>query len=262
MEQTGRPIGHIDLAVVRAGEVVLRNALEQAIVPGAIIVVDAVDEDDLEIVAGAIAGAKTRLLLAGSAGLATWLPRAWSLAPRPSTQQPQHAATPLLFVLGSPNPRTQAQITLLRRQVAVIEVEPGTMLEQASESSRWAMALLEQGLDVALVLASRDVRIQTIAPERQQVVAQHLAAIAGSIMEQGTPGSLILGGGDIAFAVCRELGIHSIVLDGEAAPGIPLGTAVTATGNRLRIVTKAGGFGEQDALLAARDLLHGRREPA
>lgn len=261
-EQTGRRIDHIDIGSVRAGSNLLREALAQVIVPGAIVAVDAIEDGDLSTIADAVAALSTRLLLAGSAGLATWLPRAWHLAPHSGQGQAEPAtATPVLCVLGSPNRRTRIQIASLRREVVTIEVEAGTP-DDIDRLVPIATDLLARGIDVALVPATQDdFRVETVAPEIQQTVARALATIAGRIIEQVAPGGLIAGGGDTAFAVCRELGIRAIILDGEAAPGLPLGRATTAAGYSLRVVTKAGGFGDDEALLTARAVLHSREQP-
>lgn len=258
--QTGRPIDHVVLQQVRAGSSTLRQTLAQVLVPGAIVAVDAMLDGDLRIIAEAVAAINTRLLLAGSAGLAAWLSQAWHLVPQ-TRQQPQvAAAAPILYVLGSPNARTWAQIEVLRREVITIEIEPETP-QQSDSIIPLATEILARGHDVALVLAAQaDFQIDAVASETQQQVARTLASLIGRIMEATTPGSLIVGGGDTAFAVCQELGIRAITLEGEAAPGLPLGHATTATGQRLRVVTKAGGFGSDEALLVARDVLHGQRQ--
>jgi uncharacterized protein YgbK (DUF1537 family) len=66
---------------------------------------------------------------------------------------------------------------------------------------------------------------------------------------------LVLTGGDTARAVCRHLGIGGIRLLEEMAPGIPLGQLVGP--HPLYAVTKAGAFGEEDALVKAVNKLKG-----
>jgi uncharacterized protein YgbK (DUF1537 family) len=59
--------------------------------------------------------------------------------------------------------------------------------------------------------------------------------------------NLILAGGDIALGVCRELGIYNLTILDELLPGIPLSTKCHEN-IHLNIMTKAGGFDEEDAL--------------
>ena len=69
---------------------------------------------------------------------------------------------------------------------------------------------------------------------------------------------LVLTGGDTAIAVCRALGGSGMVVRQEVAPGIPMCALIGGDYEGAPIVTKAGGFGAEDALLVAlRTLKHG-----
>ena len=59
------------------------------------------------------------------------------------------------------------------------------------------------------------------------------------------PATLVLTGGDTAIAVLRRLGCGSLEVPGEFEPGVPVSGA-TLTDGPVRIVTKAGGFGDAD----------------
>jgi uncharacterized protein YgbK (DUF1537 family) len=63
--------------------------------------------------------------------------------------------------------------------------------------------------------------------------------------------SLVLTGGDTAAFVLRALEATSIVLAGEISPGIPWGVIQGGLADGCCVVTKSGGFGEQDALTRA-----------
>ena len=60
--------------------------------------------------------------------------------------------------------------------------------------------------------------------------------------------NLILTGGDTAIGVCEKLGIHQLTIVEELLPGIPLSVGRLKTHGDVNIVTKAGGFGEENAL--------------
>ncbi|WP_405000889.1 nucleotide-binding domain containing protein [Halomonas sp.] len=57
---------------------------------------------------------------------------------------------------------------------------------------------------------------------------------------------LFLTGGDIAMATLRRLGVTSISVEAEWAPGVALG-CLDGEPTR-RVMTKAGGFGAPDLL--------------
>lgn len=63
--------------------------------------------------------------------------------------------------------------------------------------------------------------------------------------------ALILNGGDTAAFVLQTLGASSILLAGELAAGIPWGFIEGGVADGCLVVTKSGGFGEQDTLVRA-----------
>ena len=56
-------------------------------------------------------------------------------------------------------------------------------------------------------------------------------------------------GGDIAVEVCRRLTASAIRVRGEVEPGVPAAELVGGQGQGMRVVTKAGGFGIEEALI-------------
>ncbi|MBI5603278.1 MAG: four-carbon acid sugar kinase family protein, partial [Deltaproteobacteria bacterium] len=70
-----------------------------------------------------------------------------------------------------------------------------------------------------------------------------------------TLGGLVLTGGDIALSSCRLLSATGIKVIEEVAPGIPLGMLKGGLCDGLKVVTKAGAFGAEDALCQAVDYL-------
>ena len=65
--------------------------------------------------------------------------------------------------------------------------------------------------------------------------------------------ALVLSGGDTAAVVCRALGAKRIRLCDEILPGIPRGVLIGGLADGLPVATKAGGFGEPDALIRVAD---------
>jgi len=60
-------------------------------------------------------------------------------------------------------------------------------------------------------------------------------------------GGIILSGGDTAYAVLKQLGLDRLRIVGEVEPGVP----VLGTDKGVKVVTKAGGFGDIYSLLRA-----------
>jgi hypothetical protein len=61
-------------------------------------------------------------------------------------------------------------------------------------------------------------------------------------------GCLFMTGGDTAHFICRALGIHTLRLECEFAPGVPLAIAEGGPFDGVSVVLKSGGFGEPDLL--------------
>ncbi|KRB51256.1 hypothetical protein ASE04_10750 [Rhizobium sp. Root708] len=80
-------------------------------------------------------------------------------------------------------------------------------------------------------------------------VAERFAKGVKSVVEAARPEMLMVGGGDTALAVFRELGIRVLRPKGEVEAGIPWFDVTTADGLGLRCAVKSGGFGNSDSLL-------------
>jgi uncharacterized protein YgbK (DUF1537 family) len=64
-------------------------------------------------------------------------------------------------------------------------------------------------------------------------------------------GRLVLTGGDIASATCAALDVPALYLRGEIEPGVVWAVLLGGLLPGLRVVTKAGGFGSDNALVDA-----------
>ncbi len=73
------------------------------------------------------------------------------------------------------------------------------------------------------------------------------------------PGALVLSGGDTASLVCRAVSARGIVVHDEILPGIPHGLLTGGLYDGLPVATKAGGFGESEALIRVADFFTCRR---
>lgn len=66
---------------------------------------------------------------------------------------------------------------------------------------------------------------------------------------QPVPDAFVLTGGDTARRICEILGVRAIRLEREILTGIPQGWLIGGSADGALVVTKAGGFGDEDALL-------------
>jgi uncharacterized protein YgbK (DUF1537 family) len=248
----GTSVRLIDLAVVRGQPEILRRLLTDG--PDGIVVVDAETDDDLLALAHVASGSGMRLFC-GTAGFARQLAHSLPLiAAAPPLPKPVHGDGPILIVAGSQHEATARQIEALREAGMPI-VRPAQELIDEPENDIGATVG-----EVATHLAARRSTVLTtigMAPCSRggHTVAARLAQVAAAADVISRVGGLVLTGGDVAAAVCTALGASALWLGGEISPGLPWGVL---DGGRLHarpIATKAGSFGDDDALLACVDHL-------
>lgn len=169
----------------------------------------------------------------GARGLAEALAaRLASVAVRPAEVR---IAAPVLCVIGSTDPITTRQVERLRGAMDVTYIAAPDGEAPPTLPSLGSLA----GLGGLTVLQATPG-----AGAGPVVVARRLGeAILRLRPPAGT--TLVLSGGATAQVVLRALGIDMLELAGEALPGLPIAGAGGFT-----IITKSGGFGEPDALLA------------
>ena len=80
-------------------------------------------------------------------------------------------------------------------------------------------------------------------------MADFLGELAGEIILKMSIKTIILTGGDTAIKTLNSLNINGIVVKDEILHGIPYGYFNDEKFRDLMVVTKAGGFGGEDAIV-------------
>ena len=86
-------------------------------------------------------------------------------------------------------------------------------------------------------------------------VAEAIARVVESLHCDHPFDGFVLTGGDTAVSVVRRLGATGIELESEFEPGVAVGSFFGNTD--ARVLTKAGGFGDDAALVGACQYLRG-----
>lgn len=196
------------------------------------ILMDAVCDADLDAVVAATMECKSRILWAGSAGLAAALARSISAVPE-RIAHPALRSGPVLFCIGSTHPATVAQKCRLFAERPVCE---------------FSAAVASPG---EISDALRDGRSVILEVPRGRIPEARVAGLAQSVRE--TAVAVALSGGDTASHVCRALHTHSIELHDEIQAGIPWGTLRGGVFDGIAVATKSGAFGDSGALIAITD---------
>ena len=241
------PVRSISLATVRGPTRELRNAFGA---PGSwIVVADAETDADLDAIAtvGIAAGIR---MFAGSAGLTNVLARRLPIHQLQRPPEIQVQRGPVLVVAGSRNAVTSRQLAMLEREGAkVIRLEQVHLDEEAVSLDGVRAGLADALRGHGPVVVTSD----GLGPAKlgSAVVARRLAEVVDVGDVQGRIAGMVLTGGDVAAAVCRRLGVQTIWLRGEVLPAIPWATVSAAEFTGLPMVTKAGSFGGDRALVDA-----------
>jgi D-threonate/D-erythronate kinase len=220
-----------------AGEALLGNMNAN---PGMFIVTDCTEQKDLGILVSRAYHLRQRLLWIGAAGLGM------ALARKLGNSTPKQSATlskdaSVLFWIGSTHPVTQDQRDVFLKDSAGIEIvaEPGTL------------AIARRAI--------QEKRRLLLKIEREHTTSHSLDAFLNGLKDLAVAGMLFTGG-DTAMLVCNCLGAYAIRLVDEIAPGIPWGNLCGGSFDGLPVATKAGGFGDRDALLRCEEFFGSGRK--
>lgn len=215
---------------------------------GSVLVLDARSSTELDLLARTIEAVGERVVAVGSAGLAESLARYLGGAVRARTLAP--AEGPALVLVSSLNPISHAQVDALRDdpdgEAHVIDLTVADLECDEAVLSEGAAAIAPTG---ALVLRTALTRVAEGDRSAAQRAAAALAAITAAHVVSLQPASLGLVGGDGARAVLRALGADGLAVYDAVTEGVPLSTVVGGAHSGLVVWTKAGGFGDDRALV-------------
>jgi uncharacterized protein YgbK (DUF1537 family) len=269
--ETDFPIARIDLKyVIQGTQVIFRKIRELFSAGKKILVVDAINESQLSDILKSSFDVHGSVLYAGSAGLANALSELYNGAKHIRTT-PRHIRKPVLVVNGSMSSITRRQIDHVKKSVnlcnIVIDVERLLSIRERhlQELLSRAHEALQDGQHVLIypdplyleeqnnqqILSKYHLNFRELAIH----IRDFLGALTADILEYAPLKNVILTGGDTAIGVCSALGIYNLNIMDELLPGIPLCTGFFKEKALLNIVTKAGGFGEENALTLLIDKL-------
>ncbi len=246
----------------QAGE--LRAAITAAARKHDVVVVEATDQAALITLAEVVAKLGSQALPAGSAGLALALADAWhpqgGSAARPAA--PKTGGNILLL-------RTSAN-AVSRRQVARLfeELPPATVttlspaladLADDASADSWIAQLraAPPGLGLLVLEAPLERIAGASLVDASRRVARIMASAVASIVARGQVHTLVLLGGDGADATLDALGVMNLHVIRNIVEGVPVAESVASDEEKLVLVTKAGGFGDENTLLTVIRWLRG-----
>ncbi len=251
--QTKRRVGLIDHRTVAQGAAAIEMRIAALRSQGvSMAIVDATGNQDLMQMGRAFASLP--LVTAGS-GVAIGLPQNFDLDAVSGAAQLPPSRGLRAIVSGSCSTATNAQVAdFIERGGAAFAIDPLRLAEGvdvASEALNWAQQHLADG--PALVYATaqpeavRAVQAQLGVARAGEIVEHAMAAVARGLATRGV-GQLIVAGGETSGACVQSLGITSLRIGPQIAPGVPWCHAASphAGEGGLHIALKSGNFGAVD----------------
>lgn len=256
--QTSSAVAGLPLEEVRRGAEAVRTRLSDlaAAAHPTIVVADAVDDDDLAVLADAVSDSR---LLTGSAGLATGLS-----GPHPDDARTAVSVPGRRVVLcGSASAATRRQVAIARELIPTANLD----LQMLARDGERELRRLVGWLHAALLAtdATSPVMVYATGPEQDagrgaaepRLAARIewcLAELAADAVEHGAR-QLLVAGGETSGAVVERLGIRRLQIGAAIAQGVPWTLAVDDRGRAMNLALKSGNFGSPNIFLTAWSLL-------
>ncbi|MDR2112174.1 MAG: hypothetical protein LBQ62_03585 [Candidatus Accumulibacter sp.] len=229
-----------------------------------VVVVEAAEESALDALSEVIARLGPEALPAGSAGLALALAKAWRPRGCSAEENPGIKVNGTILVL-----RTSANEVSRRQLSRVIECwrteDLLTLVPETSDLSSGKSARDWMGRQrIAgskpriLVLEVPGERIESESlVEASQRIARGMASAVKAIVAGIGVEALVLIGGDGVDATLAALDVKTLRVICNIVEGVPVSEVPGDSGRRMIVVTKAGGFGDENTLMTVLKWLQG-----
>ncbi len=251
-QQTLKPVGLVAHSVVSKGAQAISTAFSNLEAQGqGYAIVDAIDNEDLYAIGGAIAGHK---LVTGGSGVALGLPenfRRAGLLGKSETASVLPAIEGLgAVVSGSCSVATNSQVEHWQKSRPSFSLDPLLLAnghDQVAEALAWAKDLIQQG--PILIYGSAQPETVKLAQQKLgveaagQIVEDALSAVAVGLYEMGVR-KLVVAGGETSGAVVKALKIKALRIGATIDPGVPW--TLGLRDDPVALALKSGNFGTVD----------------
>ena len=234
-------VTHVYLKEIRENKIDLSK--------GRIFTFDSETNEDLIAIVRKIIAHSKKVLWVGSAGLAD------------SILKVKMPTKPSIAVIGSISEVSRKQLHYAKSKgINIINVDIESILKTKDTLKIVEDALDKINVGVDVIIASTYERedyekaIKTgevlgYSREDVSIFTQNvLAEITEKIIKQSKISGLFLTGGDTAIGVIKKLGVSGAIIKQELMTGIPLMTLYGGENQGLNVITKAGAFGEENAI--------------
>jgi len=260
--QTALPVGLVTIDTVALGESAVRQAFAAQRAAGKrILVVDTLQDADLRTIGAACSDMP---LVTGGSGIAMGLAanfvKAGKVAPR---QRQTHMAAPkgrAVVLAGSCSVATRGQVAAAQAAglpTLALDVDALLIDQQTAASlAAWAMAQPQDSIPVIYSSAAPATLLAIQARLGQHgsgALVEATLAEVGHLLQGAGFSRYLIAGGETSGAVVAALGVTTLEIGPEIAPGVPWTRSIF--GPDLVLALKSGNFGAEDFFLKAWTLL-------
>ena len=197
------------------------------------------------------------VIYAGTSGLAEYLPQYLDIKKRVKSN---------IIIAGSVSEITRKQIAYANEKLAItlidVDIEKLFTKKQYQERNRIISLVKEssaRGEDVIIrSAASKTIVNKSVETglkyglnglKVSEIIASFLGEIAKHIMEEIKINGILFTGGETAIKAAQHLNISGTVIQDEILSGVPYGYFIEEQYKNIIVVSKAGAFGDEDAIV-------------
>ncbi|MDT6964693.1 four-carbon acid sugar kinase family protein [Cupriavidus sp. SZY C1] len=249
--QSQAPVGLLRYDTVAGGAAAIRARIDALRGQGVkLAIADAISDADLLALGE---GCAALPLITGGSGIALGLPenfrRAGLLPVRDNAAEVPAVAGPGVVLAGSASRATNGQVARwIAQGRPAMRIDPLRLARQDGVVDE-ALALAAQHDDPVLIYATaqpdevKAVQAELGVARAGELVEHALASIAAGLKARGTR-RFVVAGGETSGAVVQALGVQSLRIGRQIAPGVP--ATVTLDDAPLALALKSGNFGGED----------------
>lgn len=272
-QQSSRRVAWIDLTHVAADFMELRKSVDQEQEKGSeIIIFDAFRRRDLTHIAEVAFSMDKKPLCIGSAGFAGEVAKKIAPpgsrkilpSPQPETRRFKH----IFIISGSMSNVSQRQVSRVEQttridtfQLGKSQILGSRASRQRSESDLSTMIgnSLRRGHAILRTCSERLFSPDSEDPSIHLEIARGLGQATRAALDKSRLGThdlaLIIIGGDTTLGIFDSLGVEGLEIEGEILDGAGVGHLLGGDWQGLKVSTKAGAFGKQNAIEKAFETL-------
>jgi 2-keto-3-deoxygluconate transporter len=265
--QTDKKTAVINLGDVLSGEQNLSQKVQEHMNNGIrMIVIDAKDKKDIDMIASVVTAYKEKVLFAGSSGFAEFLPDYLNISGREKSN---------VVIAGSVSEVTMRQVDFAREKLKVNVIDVDIEKLFTKERDKEKIRILE--IIKSSSLKSEDIIIRSAFSKAyvtesfekgklhgfdrfavSESVASFLGEITRLIIQEIKINGILFTGGDTAIKAAQNLNISGTIIQDEILPGVPYGHFADEKYKNIIVVSKAGGFGSEDTIFKVLEFLKNR----